>query len=518
MGSNVGPALGIVADVFAKRIGQKQEQAQKETSDRFALISNMVKAGLSSGSIEDPNAAISFLLDNAPGKSGKGNKNGLPTGIQTLLGAITKAGGSSDHQMQGQMPTFLTADQMEAKRQQAALAGGDTEIEIGRRQRAAVDTDMQGRVAALRQQYPDLPMREIASMAGMKVAPGGGLRNLPGTTSGKDLPEGTKDSFGQPIDPAKSYRNVQSDGQDNFYPTETKAAGPRSHLTGEALQAYDMNQMLAGIDPETGKPPENQEDAARLQAAGESMKKARDLKNQATVVRINTGNSGTDDVKEVAESLIRGDLNVSQLGSMGGTQRNKVIAEANRLRRQQSLPPLNYQKMALDYYGAQRQIASLKGPQMTRFKGLGISVINTIDEVKNLAEQLQQGGVAKYNRAKRGSIRELYGNTPQSELANRYVTAVNTLKEEFASLAMGGYSPTEPAWKLANDQINTDYGVKDMTTSLDEIQRLIKFRLDAFDQLTDRGNFGLDNVPSGGNAGGGGDAANPLGLTRPGKK
>ena len=60
------------------------------------------------------------------------------------------------------------------------------------------------------------------------------------------------------------------------------------------------------------------------------------------------------------------------------------------------------------------------------------------------------------------------------------MTAVNTLKEEFAQLAAGGYAPTEDAWKLANSQINGNYGVKDLRASLTEVQRLINYRLGAF--------------------------------------
>jgi DNA-directed RNA polymerase subunit M/transcription elongation factor TFIIS len=70
-------------------------------------------------------------------------------------------------------------------------------------------------------------------------------------------------------------------------------------------------------------------------------------------------------------------------------------------------------------------------------------------DVQRLADQLKQGGVQLWNRAKRSTIQQVYGNTPQSALAAQYVGAVNTLKEEFANLANGGYAPTEDAWKLA---------------------------------------------------------------------
>ena len=42
---------------------------------------------------------------------------------------------------------------------------------------------------------------------------------------------------------------------------------------------------------------------------------------------------------------------------------------------------------------------------------------------------------------------------------------MNTLKEEFANLAQGGYAPTEAAWGLANSQINANYGVDQLKSS-----------------------------------------------------
>jgi hypothetical protein len=67
------------------------------------------------------------------------------------------------------------------------------------------------------------------------------------------------------------------------------------------------------------------------------------------------------------------------------------------------------------------------------------------------------------------------------------MTAVNTLKEEFANLANGGYAPTEAAWKLANEQVNGDYGVKQLGASIDEIQRLIRYRLQSVPGLATLG-------------------------------
>jgi soluble lytic murein transglycosylase-like protein len=164
----------------------------------------------------------------------------------------------------------------------------------------------------------------------------------------------------------------------------------------------------------------------------------------------------------------------------------------------------------LEWTRAQKQIQSLNGPQMTRFVGLAGSVNNTIDEVRKLSDKMQLSGVPLLNRAKLQSYIQAAGNSANGQLASQYLAAVNTLKEEFANLANGGYAPQEAAWKLADSQINGDYGVKQLGASLDEVQRLIKYRLQAMPGMSAYGP-GADNpyLPGGGSTpeGAGGQSA-----------
>jgi hypothetical protein len=144
-------------------------------------------------------------------------------------------------------------------------------------------------------------------------------------------------------------------------------------------------------------------------------------------------------------------------------------------------------KAQIQWDAAKKQVMSLNGPQQVRFVGLANSVVNTVDEVNDLAQQMQQGGIPLLNRVKLQAYIQTQGNSEQGQLATRYLTAVNTLKEEFANLANGGYAPTEPAWKLADQQINGNYGVKQLGAALTEAQRLIKYRLNAMPGMSSVG-------------------------------
>jgi hypothetical protein len=132
-----------------------------------------------------------------------------------------------------------------------------------------------------------------------------------------------------------------------------------------------------------------------------------------------------------------------------------------------------------EWLRAQTHMRSLSGPNMTKYFSLAESVQNTIGEVLDLSRQLNLGKYPAKNRADLVWLTQAKGGTTEGNLAVRYLGAIKTLKEEFANLAQGGGVPTEPAWSLANEQINQDFGVSALDASLKEVQRLIGFRVQA---------------------------------------
>jgi hypothetical protein len=104
-------------------------------------------------------------------------------------------------------------------------------------------------------------------------------------------------------------------------------------------------------------------------------------------------------------------------------------------------------------------------------------------------------------------------NHPYAQKAIQYLAAANTLKEEFANLAQGGYAPTEASWELANKQINEYYGNEGLKSSLTEVQRLINYRLNAPEQVQPMTPGGGSNpyTPAGGSTSNSNDPLN-LGI------
>ncbi len=134
-------------------------------------------------------------------------------------------------------------------------------------------------------------------------------------------------------------------------------------------------------------------------------------------------------------------------------------------------------KAQLQWDGAKKQIASLNGTQMTRYTGLANSVVNTIDEVNRQADEIKNSGVVPLNRLKMEAWAKLNGNSPMGQKVSAYLASVSTLTGELANLEQGGYAPTEEAWAVAKQQVRGDYGVKQLSASLTEVQKLINYRL-----------------------------------------
>jgi D-alanyl-D-alanine carboxypeptidase len=184
--------------------------------------------------------------------------------------------------------------------------------------------------------------------------------------------------------------------------------------------------------------------------------------------------------KDIADGIVRGDLPPDLAGMY--KQKAPIMAMLSKTVGTDG-KPFNLETAQLQDKAARRQIITLNGSQTTRLVGLQQSVANTINEVDDLADKMKQGGVPIINSANLLRLKETQGNTPQGQLAGRYITAVNTLKEEFANAANGGYAPTDAAWKLANDQINGNFGHQQLRASLGEIQRLINYRVHAIPNI-----------------------------------
>lgn len=205
------------------------------------------------------------------------------------------------------------------------------------------------------------------------------------------------------------------------------------------------------------------------------------------------GNSGNEAVAKIGDAIISG-KQPPVLTGMGNSKMGPAV------KAYLAGKDFDFTKANLEYDAAHKQVLSLNGPQMVRYSGLSTSVINTIDRVNELATGMNNSGITGLNAAKIATLVNTAGNTEHGKLASQYLAAVNTLKEEFANLAQGGYAPTEAAWDLAKSQINSNYGVDQLRASLGEVQRLLRYRLNGIPNMNALGPGASNRYVNGGQA------------------
>jgi len=177
------------------------------------------------------------------------------------------------------------------------------------------------------------------------------------------------------------------------------------------------------------------------------------------------GGDRQEQAKAIAKAIEKGDQPPVVSGVLAPAVR-QILADDG----------FNQTQAQLEWQAATKQVQSLSGPQMVRYVGLTKSVLQTIGHVQEYAEQMKQSGIYYYNEFELNRLIKTRGNTPEGRLATKYLEAVGFLKEEVANLAQGGYAPTEPAWTLANKQVNEYYGADQLNDALQEMQKLLNYR------------------------------------------
>jgi hypothetical protein len=244
----------------------------------------------------------------------------------------------------------------------------------------------------------------------------------------------------------------------------------------EKIGTTDFNQEIYGIvDPVTGRP------TAVINQDGVPVPISQNSGSSAGVsttgVPATTDSTSSSPARPKMSDLVDGIMSGKQPPTLTGLYRNAAPVRAALASRGFDLATAQ-----LQWDAAHKQVLSMNGPQQLRYQQLAGGVVNTIDRVNELAQELKNSGVPILNKLKMDAYIQANGNSPQGQLASRYQSAIGVLREEMANLANGGYAPTEPAWALANQQVNGNYGVQQLAASLNEVQRLINYRLHALPQ------------------------------------
>lgn len=194
---------------------------------------------------------------------------------------------------------------------------------------------------------------------------------------------------------------------------------------------------------------------------------------------------------------------VSQLGLMkeqDKKENSKVIADAiqngDQLADFQSLYGLagpvkaelekrgvNVNKMQLDTIAEKKLAQTLNGPQQTRLRQSIASVTDGLDVLDGLNKEFQRTGIKAFNKAQIEALANGSGTKEQQELAQRFVTQITGLQDEFGNVIMSGNAPTDKALELAGKVFRSDYNDTSLSASIKQAKQLLSIRRAAIENV-----------------------------------
>lgn len=141
---------------------------------------------------------------------------------------------------------------------------------------------------------------------------------------------------------------------------------------------------------------------------------------------------------------------------------------------------LNLNKMAGEYNAVQKFIGTANSATQTRLRQAIVSTNDAIDNLKQISSEFQRFSWTPANKVE---LMAALSGTDQGkrDIATRYMTQLNVIKDELGQVFMGGNSPTDRSIGLAEGILNKNYGVKQLEAALSELRNNLGYRMNAID-------------------------------------
>ncbi len=186
-----------------------------------------------------------------------------------------------------------------------------------------------------------------------------------------------------------------------------------------------------------------------------------------------------NDAKDIFQGIKEG----TQAPDLTGLGRTGLAGE---VRAQAAREGFDLKKAQTDWISTKEFAKSLNTQQQVNLNRALNSVQASIDPLKQLSAQLDQGGFVPANRitlnAKLNGIelKDTKGLTPsQVQTATKYVTQMNLMRDELAQGFASGGVPTETGYKLADQILNPAYGKGQLGAALDQVGLNLNIRRNA---------------------------------------
>lgn len=144
---------------------------------------------------------------------------------------------------------------------------------------------------------------------------------------------------------------------------------------------------------------------------------------------------------------------------------------------------VNVNKMQLDTIAEKKLAQTLNGPQQTRLRQSIQSVTDGLDVLDNLNQEFKRSGIKAFNKGEIEALANGSGTKEQQELAQRFVTQITGLQDEFGNVIMSGNAPTDKALELAGRIFKSDYNDTSLSASIKQAKQLLSIRRAAIENV-----------------------------------
>lgn len=184
--------------------------------------------------------------------------------------------------------------------------------------------------------------------------------------------------------------------------------------------------------------------------------------------------------EDIADAVASGDMAPDELKGMYGAKAKILGILAKK--------GVNLAKLRMDWAATTRQISSLNGPQQERLRQALQSTRGGLGRLLELNQQLDKFGFNPANAvlidvAKTGFTldKKQVGKLSQEQqnVLTEYLTQLTLLKDELAQVFQGGYAPTQNAFELTKEVLNSSYNKTMMEKAVKNIDYNLNLRENA---------------------------------------
>lgn len=194
---------------------------------------------------------------------------------------------------------------------------------------------------------------------------------------------------------------------------------------------------------------------------------AQRLKQSASGSAASGGGAGSNDAKDIAEGIMRGE----QPPITTGLYRNAAAVRAELARQHYPLA-----KATEDWTATQKYLGTLNGAQQTRLRQAISFTSSSLDLVDDLAKQWDAGGFPLLNSVTLATAKN-GGLGPKAQaVATKLSAQIADLTSELGTVYKGGNSSTDESLKLAAQNLQTNWSKPTMLANIKQIRENLRIR------------------------------------------